>query len=73
MEFLALISENIQAISVWLKIFGFLVPSLIIGIVIMILFYSDFSRWKGSESRRRLEGNFQEYDDLELSGHLFKP
>ena len=73
MEHLALIPENIQSISQWLKFFGILGPSLIVGMVIMILLHNDFSRWKGSESRRRLDRNFDEYEDtLDLSGNVFE-
>ena len=73
MEFTALVPENIQAVGQWVKFFSILGPSLIVGMVIMILLHNDFSRWKGSESRRRLDRNFEEFEDtLELSGKVFE-
>ena len=73
MEHLVLIPENIESISQWLKFFVILGPFVIVGFVIMTLFHNDFSRWKGSETRRRLDRNFDEYEDtLELSRNIFE-
>ena len=64
MEFASLVPENIQAISEGLKYFVIIGPLLIVGIVTMVLFQNDFSRLKGSETKRRLDRGFEEDEDV---------
>lgn len=68
-----MVPENVQAIGEWLKFIGILGPSVVVGIVFMTLLHNDFSRWKRTESKRRLDRNFGEYEDtLELSRNIFE-